>query len=244
MSHSCKFKHHSDNTYDAKTNLYVTFKFKNYTFTLPNVFMHYLDDAGSHGWQWKPPQEFIDAMMKDGELTLSFMVQPMSSIVLANVDVENDIPYEMGSLFLKKGESEVIGYLMPLAKVMTDYLIHTQPAQTLKEGEEFPAGFLDRMRFIHEKVAKHTFTTIIPPLKIKFHSIHSAWESTACALIGTAFGLAGGRAVSGWLGARNSNARLLMGLGALFGLGTAFTNPPGYFDTIHMEAESLSTLEI
>ncbi|MGE3920750.1 MAG: hypothetical protein AB7F64_07425, partial [Gammaproteobacteria bacterium] len=69
--HYCEFcvKDRKPNHEDS-TSIDVTFNFDDIAYTVPGMFMHYLDDYEKHGWKWKPQDDFVKRVLKGGAVTI------------------------------------------------------------------------------------------------------------------------------------------------------------------------------
>ena len=129
--------------YETRTSHDIILGFSDYAYQMPGMVMHYIGDKDALGWEhgWKPQQDFIDRVMKGGEITFSF--------------VKNDKVVQMPSRigFLTLGVNDKKGKIVDTHGGDK----HLQVA-TLAELGSVPECFIERMDFIVKEFNRINFS--------------------------------------------------------------------------------------
>ncbi|MHB1948225.1 MAG: hypothetical protein ACYCQI_08935 [Gammaproteobacteria bacterium] len=115
--------------YKTSTYMDLEFNFGDVIYHLPEMVMHYLDDADSIGWSWVPPKDFIDRVMKGGVIKFNATRQEK---VRTHVECIG---------YLCKGTGEFAGRIVDTKGGDANY----QNARPVELGQA-PALFIERMK--------------------------------------------------------------------------------------------------
>ncbi len=151
--------------YKTYTYQDLEINFGDVVYILPEMVMHYLDDAESIGWSWIPPKDFIDRVMKGGDIKFT-------TTLAEKLRVQDEA---IG--FLRKGEGEFKDKIVDTKGGDANYQ-NAKPVELGRASEIF----LQRMQQLvelarHEAPAinlesvpgyENILIPIVPPKKVSY----------------------------------------------------------------------------